>query len=564
MKSLKPQEPDIAGLFEKGLAHHQQGQLVQAKAIYEQVLAKCAQHFDAMHLLGVISAQTGLPLLSIELIDKAIKINPDHAAAHSNRGNVLLELKHPKEALLSFDRAIAIEPGYAQAHYNRGNALLELKRLEEALASYERAIAIQPDYAPAHSNRGNVLLELKRTEEALASHDRAIVIKPDYAPAHSNRGKALVELRRTEEALTSFDLAIAIKPDFVEAHSNRGHALLELKRPEEALASLDRAIAIEPDFRDGSWNKSLALLLVGRFEEGWALYESRWKRYELMGLVRSFAQPLWLGSENLVGKTILLHAEQGMGDTIQFCRYVPLVAQLGAAVILGVQRPLLELLKDLEGVSQIVTQGDALPAFDYHCPLMSLPLAFKTEIGTIPAVPQSITSDRYKVALWQSRLGQKTKPRVGLVWSGSTGHKKDRTRSLTLSQLLPYLPSHIDYVCLQKEVRDVDKDLLAQHSEIKYFGDALDDFTDTSALIESMDLVISVDTSVAHLAGTLRKPTWVLLPFSPDWRWLLDRDDSPWYPTVTLYRQEKINDWDGALERLKGDLELMDLSGNPA
>jgi hypothetical protein len=300
-------------------------------------------------------------------------------------------------------------------------------------------------------------------------------------------------------------------------------------------------------------------LLLGNFQDGWQGYEWRWKNGDLpfFNNKRDFPEPLWLGEQSLVGKTILLHAEQGLGDTLQFCRYAPLVSQLGAKVILEVQRPLFKLLQNLAGVNQIVAMGDPLPTFDYQCPLLSLPLAFKTELDSIPLAPQCITSDMGKAARWEAKLGKKAKLRVGLVWSGSTIHKNDRNRSLTLSQLLPYLPPQIDYVCLQKEMRDVDKVLLAQHPEIQYFGDALEDFTDTAALCELVDVVISVDTSVAHLAGMLGKPTWVLLSFSPDWRWLLDRDDSLWYPSVKLYRQTRINDWDGALKRTKADLEKL-------
>ena len=253
-------------------------------------------------------------------------------------------------------------------------------------------------------------------------------------------------------------------------------------------------------------------------------------------------------------KTILLYAEQGLGDTIQFSRYVPLVAQLGAQVILEVQGPLVNLLKNLEGVGQILAKGDPLPAMDYQCPLLSLPLAFKTELDSIPALSQKIIGDSAKIIQWQTTLGVKTKPRVGLVWSGSVIHKNDHHRSITLSQLLPYLPSHIEYVCLQAELRDVDKKLIAQQPGIQYFGKALEDFTDTAALCELMDLVISVDTSVAHLSAALGKKTWVLLPYTPDWRWQLDRSDSPWYPSIQLYRQPAIGDWTSVLEKVKLDL----------
>ena len=264
---------------------------------------------------------------------------------------------------------------------------------------------------------------------------------------------------------------------------------------------------------------------------------------------------MWLGSQSLQDKTILLHAEQGLGDTIQFCRYASLVAKLGAKVILEVQRPLLGLLKNLDGVSQIIARGDALPEFDYQSPLLSLPLAFKTQLHTIPSALRYLAGDSEKVLAWQARLGEKTKPRVGLVWSGNLEHKNDHNRSLSLSQVLPYLPSSCQYICLQKELRNADQAILAQHPHIQFFGDALEDFTDTAALCDLMDVVISVDTSVAHLAAALGKPTWVLLPFSPDWRWLLDRKDSPWYPSAKLYRQERIGDWNGVLSRVREGLE---------
>ena len=299
------------------------------------------------------------------------------------------------------------------------------------------------------------------------------------------------------------------------------------------------------------------MLLDGQFAQGWQEYEWRWKKEGTIKTAgfRNFPQPLWLGAEPLRNKTILLYGEQGLGDTIQFCRYMSLVAKFGAKVILEVQRPLVKLLKNLEGVSHIIAKGDTVPAFDYQCPLLSLPLAFKTELNTIPPAAKNITSDNEKNSKWQSKLGGKSKPRVGLVWSGSTGHKNDHNRSLTLTELLPHLPSNVDYVCLQKELRDIDKVALEKNSHIQFYGDALEDFTDTAALCDLMDVVISVDTSVAHLAGTLRKPTWVLLPYSPDWRWLLDRDDSPWYPSAKLYRQEKIGNWNGVLEKLMRDLE---------
>ena len=407
----------------------------------------------------------------------------------------------------------------------QGLATHQQGKLSEAKAIYEQILKIQPNNFSALQLMGTMYAQTKNHLQAIEFLSKAIKINPQFAPCYNNIGGALKELKRLDEALASYDKAISIKPDYAEAY----------------------------------WNKSLALLLGGQFAQGWQEYEWRWKNENLTSYKekRNFPQPLWLGAEPLKDKTILLHAEQGLGDTIQFCRYIPLVAQLGAKIILEVQRPLVKLLKNLEGVSQIITRGDTLPAFDYQCPLLSLPLVFKTELNMIPPVSKNITSDNEKNSKWQTKLGEKTKPRIGLVWSGSTIHKNDHNRSLTLSELLPHLPSQMDYVCLQKELRDIDKLALEKTPHIQFYGDALEDFTDTAALCDLMDVVISVDTSVAHLTGTLGKSTWVLLPYSPDWRWLLDRDDSPWYPSAKLYRQEKIGDWNGVLEKLNRDLEKL-------
>ena len=546
----------LATLVEQGLALHLQGQLTKAQAIYEHVLTIEPDHFDALQLLGTLLLDTKQFVQALDLLTSALQMNPNHAASYSNRGNALLALQRFEEAITSFDSAIGLNPDLAQAYSNRSNALQELQRFNEALVSCDQAISLKPDYAEAYSNRGNALQALQRVEEAIASFDSAIRFKPDYADAYFNRGNALQALQRFEEAIASFDGAISLKPDYEQAYSNRGNALQALQRFEQAIASYQHAIAINPDCADAHWNLSLCYLLGGNFKEGWQEYEWRWKSKESSKTagVRSFSEPRWLGEKTLKEKTILLYAEQGLGDTIQFSRYVPLVAQLGAQVILEVQRPLVNLLMNVEGLSQILAKGDSLPAMDYQCPLLSLPLAFKTELDSIPALSQKITGDSAKIIQWQTTLGVKTKPRVGLVWSGSVTHKNDHHRSITLCQLLPYLPSHIEYVCLQAELRDVDIELIAQQPGIQYFGDALEDFTDTAALCELMDLVISVDTSVAHLSAALGKKTWVLLPHTPDWRWQLERSDSPWYPSIQLYRQPSIGDWTSVLEKVKLDL----------
>jgi len=544
---------DAACYSNRGVVLQELGFLEQALASCDEAIRLKSDYAEAHYNRGVILQGLRRSEEALASYDQAISLKPGYAGFLSNRSVVLQELGRLEEALESSSEAIGISPNHASAHSNHGVILKELGRLEEALASYDKAISINPDYADAYSNRGVALHALLRAREALVSCDKALSINPDYADAHSNRGVALYTLLRVEEALASYTKAIQINPDHADAHANRGIALHALLRVEEALASYTKALSLKPDSVNTHWNLSLGYLLKGNFQDGWPEYEWGWGNTE-RGTKRNCPQPLWLGTESLQDKTILLYAEQGLGDTIQFCRYVSLVAQLGAKVILEVKHPLVILLKDLEGLSQIIPAGNILPEFDYHCPLLSLPLAFQTELHSIPPVARHIGSNPEKLAKWRTKLGEKEQPRVGLVWSGSLTHKNDHHRSLTLAQLLPHLPPHFEYVSLQKEVRDIDAGLLKQHQEIKYFGDALEDFTDTAALCELMDLIISVDTSVAHLAATLGRPTWVLLPYCPDWRWLLGRDDSPWYLSAKLYRQEQIGDWSGVLEKLKSDL----------
>ncbi len=335
---------------------------------------------------------------------------------------------------------------------------------------------------------------------------------------------------------------------------------MELGQLDAALVSLNQAIAIDPDLAAVHLVKSMALLLLGDYDTGWPEYEWRWKSETSPSFKekRSFPQPLWLGRESIAGKKVLLYAEQGLGDTIQFCRYAKMVADLGAQVILEVHESLAVPLSDLEGVSHLVTRGSTLPAFDYQCPLLSLPLAFKTTIDSIPSSSKYLVSDAIKVAQWQRKLAglvDNTQPLIGLAWSGSPMHTKDRNRSIRFAELIKHLPRNCQYVALQKEVREVDQAAFESNPYIFNFSSDLKDFSDTAALCECLDLVISVDTSVAHLSGALGKKTWILLPFSPDWRWLLNRDDSsPWYPQVKLYRQKQIGDWNGVLNQISSDL----------
>ena len=575
--------------MQRGFAAYQRGELAEAERLCQAVLNAKSDYFDALHLLGVIAARTGRPKEAVALLSRAVLSNPkdavvhshlgnvlrglkrpaealrsferalalkpDHAEAYNNRGNALRDLKRPAEALRSYEQALALKPDLAEAYYNRGVALSDLKRHAEALTDYERAIALRPDYAEAHNNRGIALGALKRHADALQSYERALLLKPDYAEGYSNRGNALRDLKRPAEALRSYECALALKPNYAEAYNNRGNALGDLKRPEEALRSYERAIALKPDYASAHWNLALCRLLLGDFMLGWQGYEWRLKQGQHADQERDFVQPLWLGAQALKNKTILLYSEQGLGDTLQFCRYATEVAALGANVLLKVQPSLVQLLADLEGVTQVLQEDSPLPAFDYHCPLMSLPLAFKTDLHSIPSRIPYIRSDAARVAAWREKLGPRSKPRVGLVWRGSATHENDHNRSMALSEILPLICDWAEWVSLQKDVAEFDAPLLASRADVRRFGGDLENFADTAALLELMDVVVTVDTSVAHLAGAMGKAVCILLPFNPDWRWLLAREDSVWYPSARLFRQPAIGDWTTPIRRLREELE---------
>ena len=584
--------------FMEARALFQQGKFADSERKLREILRQQPNNFEALLVLGIIAAQTRKTEQAVDLIGRAIKLKPDVAEAYVNLGNAQMELNRPAEALVNFDKAIALKPNFSEAYNNLGNAFMDLGRPAEALPNFDRAIACRADYAEAHANRGAALMELGRPEDALASLDRAIAFKPDYATAHGNRGVVLMTLNRPEEALASYDRSIALKPDVATVHSNRGTALRDLGRPQEGLASCNRAIgldpnfaagylnlgntlrdlklmtdaqtaynkaiALKPDYADAYWNQSLLLLSRGDFEQGWKLFEWRWKSV-LQDLKREFPQPLWLGGEPLAGKAIFLYGEQGLGDSIQFCRYAKMVADLGARVILEVPKPLVSLLCGLAGVSELVEWGAPLPAFDFQCPLLSLPLAFNTTVSTIPANVPYLTADVAKSRYWREKLGETSKLRVGLVWAG--GFRPDqpelwslnKRRNIPLAQLAPLKHSGIEFFSLQKG-QPAESDLAALMRQnwdgprLIDFTNELHDFSDTAALIDNLDLIISVDTSIAHLAGALAKPVWILNRYDIDWRWLTDRDDSPWYPTATLFTQQQIGDWAGVVRNVKNAL----------
>ncbi len=545
-----------AELFVGAVAAMRDGRMADAERLCLAVIETDPGHFDALRMLAVVQSRLGRREEALRHYDLALALRPDHAETLSNRGNVLKELGRFSDALDSYDRAIAAQPDFADAHYNRAILLKETGRPEEALLGYETVLMLRPEHAIALNNRGNVLTQLGRYAEAVASFDRAIRIKPDYAEAFHNRGNALHEFEDDAAAIESFDQAIAFRPDYAEAYNNRGIALKAKHRFDEALASHLKAQELVPDFTEAHWNEALLRLLAGDFTTGFAKYEWRWKRDFVTSPRRDFAQPQWDGLASLYGRRILLHAEQGLGDTVQFCRYVPLVAARGAHVIVEVPRSLHHLMTSLSGVSELVLAGEPLPTFDLHCPFMSLPLAFSTKLNTIPAEIPYLHPPADAVAAWEARLAEWKRPFIGLVWAGGPAHFNDRKRSIELAKLLPLTDFDATFVSLQKDLRPGDEDLLRQRSDILEYGRSLNDLADAAALVSCLDLVIAVDTCLAHVAGALGKPVFILLPHTPDWRWLLDRDDSPWYPTARLFRQPQPRAWDEAIAEVASALPV--------
>ncbi|MGB6449075.1 MAG: tetratricopeptide repeat-containing glycosyltransferase family protein, partial [Xanthobacteraceae bacterium] len=387
--------------------------------------------------------------------------------------------------------------------------------------------------------------------------------RPDLAQAQCNRGVVFTRLNRFADALGSFDQALALDANLSQVHCNRGVALRHMNRLDEAMASLQTALTIEPDSGDAHFNIGELKLLTGDFAGGLAEYEWRWRSGPSVAAVRQFSRPLWLGGEPLEDKTLLLHGEQGLGDMIQFCRYVPLVAKSGARVVLEVPSSLVELMRDLPGVAQLVTSGGPLPAFDMHCPLASLPLAFATRLETIPAGIPYLSASAAHLDKWRRKLGGAAGLKVGLCWAGNPNLPNDRMRSIDLQSLAALFSCpDIEFFSLQKDLREGDAALLRARPQVVHLGDELHSFADAAAVIALLDVVISVDTAVAHLAGALGANTWILLPHVAEWRWLLQRSDSPWYPTARLFRQPALNDWTGAVAALSG--ALSEVSRNSA
>jgi len=548
---------DVDMLFRRALEYQQQGALEKAQELYQEVIALESSHFDAWFLSGIVAAQKNDFVEAIKHLRMASKLHPADVDVYCALGDALAALQKYSEAVSNYKHALELAPTNVEARINQAIPLHKLGRDAEALRSLELALRYRPDSVEALVQRGNILSVVGRWQDALASFDHALQIDAQNAGVFNNRGIVLYELGRPREAIDSYNRAIEITPQLHDALINKGLALSELGQYEEAMQCYVRVLDMQQDSPAALYNQSLCSLLAGDFEAGWRQYESRWKIEQFQPFTRDFPWPLWLGKESLAGRTILLHAEQGVGDTIQFCRYVDLVIRLRARVYLEVPQSLGSLLSQLDGIERVLIKGEQLPEIDFHCPLLSLPLVFSTTVDTMPARIPYLYADTIRVSVWRGRLSNQPKPRVGLVWSGNPGHRNDRNRSIPLRMFAPVLTLDCEFISLQKELRESDKVELDKLKKIGHFGDALIDFCETAALIECLDLIISVDTAAAHLAGAMGKPVWILLPFNPDWRWMTSRDDSPWYPTASLFRQRTSGDWQSVLNDVSADLAKM-------
>ena len=589
-------------LLQKALALHQKGDLAPAEELYKKVLLKLPRHFEANYLYGMLKLHQEDWAAAEAQLAKAIDLNPAHLDTYFDHAGVLEQLGRDEEAIARYDHLIAAKPDFPEALIRRGAALRRLGRPQEALKDFAQALNLNPDNADAWFQQGNAQHDLSAYAEARRSYGSAIALRQDFIEAWFNLGNTCKDSKLLEAALTAYDRALSVQPDFYEAHSNRGYVLAQLQHPEEALRAYDKALELDdrsadlwfnrgatletlrrfdeaalsyararelnPDAASASWNDALMQLLQGDYRNGWPAYEARWDTGQMQGQLRQFAEPLWLGDFPLAGKTILLHAEQGFGDTLQFVRYVPLVAAMGARVILEVQPALVKLLGNVPGVTEVISgQHSARPPFDAHCPLMSLPLACQSfSEADIPRAPY-LLPDVGAWSDWAQRLPHNRALRVGLVWAGSSAQthpdavRIDGQRSLPFDALAPVVELAREHAQLEFYSLQVGDTALAQlhahplASHVKDCSGALRDFADTSGLLAHLDLLISVDTSVCHLAGALGKPVWLLNRVNTCWRWQLDRSDTSWYPSFTIFRQSRTDEWDEVIAQVRSALQ---------
>ncbi len=557
--SLKPD--DIKAYNTMALAMQAQGQYAEAIRNFRQVIRLKPNFAAAYSNLGNVLREQGHYEQAIANYKNAIKLDPNYAKAYNNLANILRERGACEEAIANYEQAIRLDAGFAEAYGNLGGVLREKGRFKEAIAACRRATQLKPDYVEAYGHLGISLYEQGCYDEAMENFERAIQLKPDCADSYSNLGGVLVKQNQLEEAISACRRAIRLKPDFAEAYNNLGIALFNKGLYAEAIENFDQAIEVKPDYVGAYMNRAFTFLLKGDFKRGWKDY--CWRRKaesEKTVYPHRYQVPLWDGSP-FAGSRLLVHYEQGAGDNIQCVRYLPLVKSHGGTVIFETPKSLSGLLREFDGIDELVEAScEGKPPsveFDFYIPLMDLPRVFGTALETIPADVPYLYADTAKVRYWQKRLAEPGF-KVGIVWAGSARHKNDYNRSCPLKHFAPLadIPG-VQLYGLQKGPPAAQVEQVADKMSVVNLGEEFEDFTDTAAVIENMDLIISVDTSVLHLVGAMAKPAWALIPFVPDWRWLLDRRDNPWYPTARLFRQKRRGDWQGVLTRAAAELRAL-------
>jgi tetratricopeptide (TPR) repeat protein len=575
---------DLVETFNNAFRLQQEGRLVEAETLYRAVLDVAPEHPGSHHLLGLVEHQLGRHEAALQSIKRAIELNDSEPNYHNNLGTVYRTLGKVEEAVACYRHAVGLKPDFAAGFNNLGIALLQKGEFAQAQRALERALEAKPDYAGAWFNLGNVLAgrdehakavehyrqaltldpnhidalnnlgaalnELGESDEAASCYQRVLALQPANAAAHNNFGRVLAQRDELDGAIWHFREAIALQPHAIDAHINLGNVLLEQGDASAAHQSYERALAIDPSHESAHWNDGLALLVQGELAEGF--HRWRWN----VAASKRFSAPEWRGEE-LNGETILIHAEQGFGDAIHFARYIPLVAARGGRVVFEAPVELHRIFANIEGVDEVIAFGDRLPEFTWQCPLLSLPLAFKTTLRNIPDSVPYLSADPESIADWQRRIaGPELK--VGLVWAGRPEHKRDRHRSMALAELAPLASiPNVAFYALQKGAAVSEAEHAPDGMRLEILSPLLGDFADTAAAIMALDLVITVDTSVAHLAGALGKPVWILHAYAPDWRWLEKRSDSPWYPTAELFRQDASRRWAPVVNDVAAELRAL-------
>ncbi len=586
-EALKLDPHSADGYAWRGHAFGAMGRLPEAVKSYERAVSCDARHFDAHYHRAAALEQLREPYAALASYETALALDPKSARARSGHANALGMVGRIDEAIVGYERAIALDPHFVDAHVNLSSTQLFCSRFALALESLERALRLRPDHPGATAIRprileglgryaealaalepllrstsadsdawqmaGRILTRLRRADEALNCLDRALALAPADRAAAFARGLALAQLGRMSEVLQIFDGLLQAEPNDALALVNRGYAQIQLGRYYEGRTSIERALSLRPDQPRGRFQLALLDLTMGDYARGWEGYELRWFDSQSTLKPPALPMPRWSGAESLAGRTVLIYAEQGLGDTIQFTRFIPILAKRAARVVYDVPAQLRTLLqRDLPDNVEVIAPGDGSFAIDVQCPLLSLPLALGITLPSIPAPQQYLHADPDRLAAWRRRLGPD--PRIGLVWSGSPTHANDRNRSISLSQLAPLFVSGRRFVSLQETVRSADAITLAALPGLEFVGDDFEDFEDTAAVATLCDLVIAVDTSAAHLAAALGRPVWLLVPFVPDWRWMLGRTDSPWYPSLRIFRQTCLGEWDDVIAQISAEL----------